>query len=61
MLIASGDTTVKGIGGTERPTSLPIFLRQNAGPGLRGKSCASGSRHPPGHHGNEDPQGEGGR
>jgi hypothetical protein len=60
VLIASGDTTVKGIGGTERPTSLPIFLRQNAGPGLRGKSCASGSRHPPGHHGNEDPQGEGG-
>ena len=39
VLIATGDTTVKGLGGTERPTSLPLFLRQNSGPGLRGKSC----------------------
>jgi hypothetical protein len=39
VLIATGDTTVKGLGGTERPTALPLFLRQNAGPGLRGKGC----------------------
>ena len=39
VLIASGDTTVKAPNGTERPIALPIFLRQNAGPGLKGKSC----------------------
>jgi hypothetical protein len=39
VLIATGDTTVKGPGGTERPTALPIFLRQSSGPGLRGRSC----------------------
>jgi hypothetical protein len=44
VLIASGDTTVKGIGGTERPTSLPIFMRQNSGPGLKGKSCGPSKR-----------------
>jgi hypothetical protein len=40
-LIASGDTTVKGLGGTERPTALPIFLRQTSGLGLNGKGCGS--------------------
>src|ERR671938_2030731 len=40
VLIASGDTTVKAPNGTERPTALPIFLRQNGGPGLKGRSCA---------------------
>jgi len=39
VVIATGDTTVKGPGGTERPTSLPIFLRQSSGPGLLGKRC----------------------
>jgi hypothetical protein len=39
VLIATGDTTVKGLGGTDRPTSLPIFLRQTSGPGLLGKGC----------------------
>ena len=43
VLIASGDTTVPAPGGGERPTALPIFLRQDAGPGLKGKSCGSGS------------------
>jgi hypothetical protein len=54
VLIASGDTTVKGLGGTERPTALPIFLRQNAGAGLRGKSCASSSGTPGKHPGDPD-------
>jgi hypothetical protein len=39
VLIATGDTTVKAANGTERPTALPIFLRQTSGPGLFGKSC----------------------
>jgi hypothetical protein len=39
VVIATGDTTVKGPGGTERPTSLPLFLRQSSGPGLLGKRC----------------------
>jgi hypothetical protein len=61
VLIASGDTTVKAPNGTERPTALPIFLRQNSGPGLKGKGC--GAKKKPGykkhHHGGgqgeEDP------
>ena len=44
VLIASGDTTVKGLDGTERPTSLPIFMRQNSGPGLKGRSCGRSKR-----------------
>src|SRR5205807_9699305 len=44
VLIASGDTTVKGALGTERPTSLPIFLRQTSGPGLNGKSCGASTK-----------------
>jgi hypothetical protein len=43
VLIASGDTTVPAPGGGERPTALPIFLRQTSGPGLRGKSCGTTS------------------
>jgi hypothetical protein len=39
VLVATGDTTVKAANGTERPTALPIFLRQTSGPGLFGKSC----------------------
>jgi hypothetical protein len=39
VLIATGDTTVKAANGTERPTALPIFLRQTSGPGLYGKGC----------------------
>jgi hypothetical protein len=39
VLIASGDTTRPAPDGGPRPTSLPIFVRQNGGPGLRGKSC----------------------
>ena len=62
VLIASGDTTVKGVGDTERPTALPIFLRQNAGPGLAGKSCGPSKtryrghrRHRHHHQGEEEP------
>jgi hypothetical protein len=43
VLIASGDTTRPAPGGGERPTALPIFLRQDAGPGLKGKDCGSSS------------------
>lgn len=39
VLIASGDTTVPAPTGGPRPTALPIFLRQDGGPGLKGKSC----------------------
>jgi hypothetical protein len=64
VLIASGDTTVKAPNGTERPTALPIFLRQNSGTSLTGKSC--GPKKKPGgghqHHGQgEDGQGEDGQ
>jgi hypothetical protein len=59
VLIASGDTTVKGPGGTERPTALPIFLRQNSGPSLRKGSCGPKPqdfkhRKPPKPHGDPD-------
>jgi hypothetical protein len=43
VLIASGDTTTKdAITGTERITSLPIFLRQNSGQSLTGQDCGQG-------------------
>jgi len=62
VLIATGDTTVKGPGGTERPTSLPIFLRQTAGPGLNGKRCGLRAKkkkhHKRRHKSREDRQGE---
>jgi hypothetical protein len=59
VLIASGDTTVKGVGGTERPTALPIFLRQSSGPSLRKGSCGPKPqdfkhKKPTKHHGDPD-------
>ncbi|TML78882.1 MAG: hypothetical protein E6G07_08895 [Actinobacteria bacterium] len=59
VLIASGDTTIKGIGGTERPTSLPIFMRQNSGPGLKGKSCGPKSRRKHRRHRHKHRHGQG--
>jgi hypothetical protein len=68
VLIASGDTTVKAPNGTERPTALPIFMRQNAGPGLKGRACGPkrrpGTYRPggggqPGGGGGDDDQGQG--
>ena len=59
VLIASGDTTVKAANGTERPTALPIFLRQTSGPSLKlGRTC--GPKRKPGGGGGGGPGGGGG-
>jgi hypothetical protein len=44
VMIASGDVMTKdGITGGPLPTSLPVFIRQTAGPALRGnKECSGG-------------------
>lgn len=42
VIIASGDTTVLDpISGSDRITSLPIFIRQNSGPSLTGQDCGA--------------------
>jgi hypothetical protein len=42
VIIASGDTTVPdAVSGTDRITSLPIFIAQNSGPSLSGKDCGA--------------------
>ena len=44
VVIASGDTTVLDpTTGQPRITSLPIFIRQNSGPSLTGRDCATGA------------------
>lgn len=43
VIIATGDTASKDpVSGGERPVSLPLFVRQNAGPALRGGGDCSG-------------------
>jgi hypothetical protein len=47
VVIASGDTTHKdAITGGELPTALPIFIRQQSGPSLRGATDCDGSALP---------------
>jgi LPXTG-motif cell wall-anchored protein len=42
VLIASGDTTQPDtVTGKDRPTSLPVFIRQTSGPSLTGRDCAA--------------------
>lgn len=42
VMIGSGDTTMKDPLGQELLTARPIFIRQNSGPGLTGRDCATG-------------------
>jgi hypothetical protein len=42
VLVATGDTTQKDpLTGAERPTSLPLFVRQTSGPRLIGRGDCS--------------------